>query len=297
MHYQADIPQVQDFLLQVIKKQVDDKGLAWLDQQTEKLKGGIADRSLYLAFSTASRFFSKNTLKLSEAEQSEANQLRKGFQPTYWNLLQTVRTYLLLQLPYEDPGQYLGILDKLFETADMDEQVALYAALPLLPYPEKLTKRASEGVRTNMTVVFDAVALHNPYPTDFLSEDAWNQMVLKAVFMQRPLYQIYEADKRANAQLAHILIDFAHERWAAQRSLMPELWRFVGPFLKDSYLPDIEKVIKQGEPLEVEASLLACAQSSYSGAKEILDHHPEVKQKIETEVLTWQDIGERYAAG
>lgn len=294
MDYQTDIPQVQDFLLQIIKKHADEKGLAWLGQQAEKIKEGTSDRSLYLAFSSASRFFSRNSLVLPEAEQSKADQLRKGFQPAYWDLLQTARTYLLLQVPSEDSAKYFGVLEKLFETADMYEQTALYAALPLLPYPIKLKNRSAEGIRTNMTMVFDAVALHNPYPADYLSEDAWNQMVLKAVFMQRPLYQIYGADQRANAQLAHILIDFAHERWAAHRNVMPELWRFVGPFLKDEYLPDIEKVIKQGEPLEVEAGLLACVQSSYSGSKEILHHHPEIKHRIETGLLTWQDIGQRY---
>ncbi len=295
MNQQADIAEAQDFLYSVISKQADEKAVRWLKQQTEKLHGEAASRHLYMAFSTASRFFSKEPLQLSATSQTEAEQLRKGFQPAHWQVLQTARTYLLLHVPSENADQHLLILNKLFETADMLEQVALYAALPLLPNPEHLTARASEGLRTNITVVFDAIALHNPYPADYFKEEAWNQMVLKAVFMQRPLYQIYGAEARANEELARILVDFAHERWAAHRQVMPELWRFIAPFTQENYWKDIQKVIREGQPLEVEAALLACTQSNYPGVKEILNHYPDINRRIETGDLTWQDIGQRYA--
>ncbi len=295
MNQQADIAEVQDFLYSLITQQADENAMRWLKQQIGKLHGEAASRHLYLAFGTASRFFSKEPLQLSATSQTGADQLRKGFQPAHWQVLQTVRTYLLLHVPSENADQQLVVLNKLFETADMSEQVALYAALPLLPNPEHLTARASEGLRTNMTVVFDAIALHNPYPADYFKEEAWNQMVLKAVFMQRPLYRIYGAEARANEELARILIDFAHERWAAHRQVMPELWRFVAPFIGQSYWKDIQKVLSEGQLLEVEAALLACAQSSYPDAKETLNHHPDIKHRVDTGQLTWQDIGQRDA--
>ncbi len=295
MEYQADISHVKDFLYRCIVQQADEKAVSWLNQQIEKLEKDALNRHIFLAFSTASRFFTKEACQLSSQDQAEADQLRKGFQPGSWNVLQAARIYLLLMLPYQEQERYLDSLNKLFETADMEEQRDLYAALPVLPYPEQLVHRTTEGLRTNMTTVFDAIALHNPYPADYLNENAWNQMLLKAVFMQRPLYKIYRADTRANVTLAHMLIDFAHERWAAHRKVTPELWRFVGPFLHDEYLPDIEKVVEKGEPLEVEAALLACAQSAHSGAAELLEKHPAVKRNIEAGRLNWQNIGERQA--
>lgn len=293
MAQQADIFYTKAYLYRVLKQQAGVQALKWLDQQSEKLSKGPAERHLFPAFSMASRFFGKESMQLKEQDILEAEQLRRGFQPQHWTILQTARTYLLLFLYHEDAIDYVRTLDKLFATADMDEQQALYGALHLMPHPEALRSRASEGIRTNITAVFDAIALHNPYPADFLDEAAWNQMLLKAVFMQRPLYKIYGADERVNPELARMLVDFAHERWAAGRKVMPELWRFVGPYISETHLPDLEKVLATGDPLEVEACLLACALSPSPLAKELLSRY-----SLNGEALPgkndWQSIGDRF---
>src|SRR5690606_28796024 len=116
-----------------------------------------------------------------------------------------------------------------------------------------------------------------------------------AIFLQRPLYQIVGADERANDELAKILIDFAHERWAAGRQVMPELWRFVGPFLTEDNLKDIQKAIGSDNNLEKEAALLACSSSDLPAAQNLLEAHPEVKANIESGELTWEIIGERFS--
>ena len=294
MEYQAEIPKAKAFLFSIIEQRANEKALQWLEQQQAKLLNEPLPRHIYLAFSSAPRFFKKEALLLSPEEQLQEEQLRKGFQPAQWDLLQTARTYLLLHFPQQEQESWLEVLNKLFETADMHEQQTLYAALPLLPYPDALRKRAAEGIRTNITSVFDAVALNNPYPADFLDEEAWNQMLLKAVFMQRPLYRIYGADERANPQLAKMLLYFAQERWAAGRQPMPELWRFVGPFLKEEYLEDIKKLLREGTPLEKEAGLLACSQSVLPQAEQLLNEYPEIKEKTQSGELSWQSIGERF---
>lgn len=290
MSYQVELSRAATFLKKTIKGHASAKELDWVDRQENILRNNFELRSFYLAFSTAARFIEKRIVQLTQKEKTEADSLRIGFCPEDWNLLQLVRTYLLLLLPEEDVSVYESRLTKLHETADVDEQVTLYSALPLLPFPDVLTKRAAEGIRTNITAVFDAIALNNPYPADFLNQAAWNQMVLKAVFMQRPLYRIYGADERANSELAEMLIDFAHERWAANRKVLPELWRFVGPFLNKEYLPDMTKAI-EGKPLERQAALLACFQSKLPEAQQLLDQYPETREDIERGRLNWTLIG------
>lgn len=291
MAHQADISETIEFLQDLIDKKASEAEQEWLKQQDKKFKIDFQLRSFYFAFSSAPRFVSKEPLQLSQHEIAQAEKLLKGFQPQYWNLLQLVRIYLLLLLPNKDAKNYETNLIKLYETADFEEQVALYSALPLLPYPKIMAKRAVEGIRTNITDVFDAIALHNPFPKDILDQDEWNQMVLKAVFMQRPLHKIYGADERANIDLARMLVDFAHERWAANREVMPQLWRFVGPFINVHYISDIEKVI-QGDLVEKKAGLLACASSNYPKAVELLEKFPDIKKDIEAGRLTWNSIEE-----
>ena len=52
--------------------------------------------------------------------------------------------------------------------ADIGELVAFYRGLPLYPDQPRYALRAAEGVRSNMRVVFEAVAHRNPYPAEQL---------------------------------------------------------------------------------------------------------------------------------
>ncbi|MDT0684971.1 EboA domain-containing protein [Autumnicola psychrophila] len=294
MTSQVDLLQASHFLKEVVAGQAEKKELDWLGQQEDKLRNSFQLSSFYITFSSASRFTRKDSLLLSEAQLKKAGRIRTGFQLQHWSLLECVRIYLLLMLPHQDKEEYIATMQRLHETADMDEQVTLYKALPLLPYPEEMSARAAEGIRTNITDVFDAIALNNPYPTDYLNQQAWNQMILKAVFMQRPLFKIFKAEERANLELAGMLIDFAHERWAANRKVLPELWRFVGPFLNENNFADIEKVISGNDVLERDAGLLACATSQFPKAQQLLNEYPEVIDRIENGKLNWMTIGLRF---
>ena len=71
--------------------------------------------------------------------------------------------------------------------ATSSELVAFYRGLPLYPDQPRYALRAAEGMRTNMKGVFEAVAHRNPYPGEQFPEPAWNQMVLKALFVGSPL--------------------------------------------------------------------------------------------------------------
>ena len=290
MTHQVDISATKSFLKRIIREKVSDSGLVWLDQQEIKFGTHFQLRSFYLAFSSVPRFIGKDPVHLTADQKVEADGLRRGFQTEHWNLVQCVRTYLLLMLPAENADDYMATLTKIFETADMDEQISLFGALPLLSYPEMLIKRTADGIRTNITAVFDAIALYNPFPKDYLNEEAWNQMVLKAVFMQRPLYKIYGADERANPELARMLIDFAHERWAAGRQVWPELWRFVAPYADTINLSDIRRVV-DGDQLERKAGLLACALINEPEAEQLIDQYPEIKHEIQNNRLDWKMIG------
>lgn len=285
-------PQVILFFRNIIERHANEQERVWIEDTETKFKNDFRPHEFYFAFSRVGRHIGNRKLELSEKQLQKARDLREGFRPQRWSLAQLVRAYYLLLLAENKRDALDQNLKVLCETADIEEQVVIYKMLSLFPYPERLTSRATEGIRTNVSVVFDAVALENPYASHFLDQDQWNQMVLKAVFMQRPLYRIYGVSKRMNSELALMLTDFAHERWAAHRDVTPELWRFVGPYLSADHLSDF-KQIKDGSPLQTQAFLLACSESGLPQAHQLLAEFPKIKKAIDDQQISWLTIGIR----
>ena len=117
--------------------------------------------------------------------------------------------------------------------------------------------QAREGARTAMRPVFEAVAHANPYPAEVFDEAGWNQLVLKALFIETTLAPIQGLDRRANPTLARMLCDYAHERWAAGRPVSPELWRCVGPWADAAMREDLARVLRTGDAAERQAARAA----------------------------------------
>jgi hypothetical protein len=83
--------------------------------------------------------------------------------------------------------------------------------------PGRFLGTASGACRTNVIPVFEAIACHNPYPADHFGEDAFNQMVLKALFLGVRVVGIEGLRRRFNAELARMVEGYASERRAAGR--------------------------------------------------------------------------------
>ena len=193
--------------------------------------------------------------------------------------------------------QHLGavVLQALAErnrlnTADVGELVTFYRGLPLYPGQTQYVRRASEGVRSNMKAVFEAVAHYNPYPAEQFDESVWNQMVLKALFIGSSLQPIMGLDERANPMLMRMLCDYAHERWAAGRNVSPELWRCVGPYADDAAIADLARVLERGTPPEREGAILALIACSQPRAADLLESVPELAARAESGELNWATV-------
>lgn len=277
-----------------LQARMDDEDLEWIMKKIDTLLEKGEDWIFFSSFSAVPRYTGKNSLDLSEHERQQASEIRPGWEPGYWSVDQLGRTFLLLSIASRDQPFFLETLEKTFISSDMGEAVALYQSLPLLPYPEELRKRGAEGIRSNMTSVFNAVALRNPYPAEYFDQAAWNQLVLKALFVESPLYLIQGIDRRANEKLAEMLVDYAHERRAADRSVSPELWRPVGPFAKGEVIDDLEKVLEQPDDIRQQAAILALSASPSEKAKALVEEHKSLKEKIDRENISWDDIGRKF---
>ncbi len=234
--------------------------LTWLQTQGEAVAAGDR-RALYTAFTRTPQVIPRQDLRLNTAEAATAGLVVAGFDPRDWSLDQAARAWLLLAAPADDSTAYTALLDPLFRAADIRELIALCQSLPLLPYPAAHLARAQEAVRSNMSSVFGAVALRNPYPAAHFDEPAWNQMILKALFIGAPLTHVSGLDARANPRLTRMLVAYARERRVAHRPVPAALWHASSPHLDECDLDMVRSALASSDADERDAAARAVAAS------------------------------------
>ncbi|MDJ0944779.1 MAG: EboA domain-containing protein [Kiloniellales bacterium] len=272
-----------------LQRQLPETAFDWLAGQLEALQQDPSDRKLHIALGMIPRRLGKDDLALSEADLEAAEAARPGWDPRGWSVDEAARILALLAAAGANTG-FAERFTALCGSAEVGEAIALYRGLPLYPDPAALEDQAAEGLRTNMRAVFEAVAHRNPFPRERFDENRWNQMVLKALFIGSSLHPIQGLDARANPALAAILIDYAHERWAAGRPVSPELWRCVGPFAVASLLPDLERALRGEDETERRAAALALAASPAAEARVLLAGAGALAAEIESGALTWERL-------
>jgi hypothetical protein len=250
-----------------LRRQLDGAQDAWLEEQLANLEEDASDGSLAIALGMAPRKLGKADLALGGDDYAAADRAVPGWDPHGWSVVDAARSLFLLSMPATG---FSARFRSLCRTADVAELVSLYRGLPLYPDPASLEPQVGEGLRSNMRSVFEAIAHRNPYPREHFDEHRWNHMVLKALFIGSPLEPIQGIDARANPELARILRDFAHERWAAGRPVPAELWRCVGPFAKGEALDDLSRVLRSNDDAERRAAAAALAASPDPRARQLL---------------------------
>jgi len=272
-----------------ILRQADAERGAWLDAQIAALRQGPADAALDVALGMIPRRLGKAALALTDADLAAAEKAIEGWDPRGWNVTDAARILLLSGLP--DTGKrFADRFRSLCGAADVAELIALYRGLPLYPDPASLEDQVGEGLRSNMRGVFEAIAHRNPYAKAHFDDHRWNHMVLRALFIGSPLAPIQGLDERANPELARIMLDFAHERWAAGRPVPFEIWRCVGPFAEGQAIDDLARVLAQGEGVERRAAALALAASPDRRAARLLQDVPALAGDISRSRLTWATL-------
>lgn len=235
-------------ILKIIQENANEKELSWIDLKS------VNSQFLPTAFVATPRFIGKRII------QSKITNLN-GLQIQHWTLDRLVRVYLLLLLEQPANVSSTSQIETLFDTAEINESVALFSALPLFTQPKNWMHRATEAVRSNIGDVFNSFAFANPFPAAYFTESAWNQLVLKCIFNDKPIHLIQGIDHRANQTLANTLSDFAHERWAAGRTVPAQVWRLVVNFLNNNILEDMSILFLSNNINNKIAATLVCSYS------------------------------------
>jgi hypothetical protein len=274
------VSEIKDLFKSILQANIPADAFTWLEEK----------RALNTAFVLLPRKTGKAVINITADEAQQIATIVPGFTVNGWTADRLGRAYLLLNLDTTDQAEYFRVIENLFLAAEIGELVALYSTLPLLAYPEIWVKRCAEGIRSNIANVLEAIMYHNPYPAQNLDQSAWNQLVLKAFFTDKDINKIIGIDTRANKELAYILSDYAHERWAAGREVNPKLWRLVGPFIDDKLFEDIKRLFDDGKLIDRQAGALAIAASDYPSAKILVNKYPELVTALENKNLSWDTL-------
>ena len=279
--------QIDQELKLLMKDNIDVTAFSWLHGKIDMIIDTQSAKELYLTYSlVASKVDTERELVIEVQNDALADYLKVQ----QADALELARIYLLSKVLHENGSFFRPKVANLIQVADSGELVTLLKYLILLPDAENYNHVAVEALRTNIATVFEAISMKNPYPAEFFNDEQWNQMYLKAAFMQLDLSNILGVDKRANKDLTRIISDYAHERWAASRDIDPLFWRPVSGFLDDTLLSDMERLLKSDNAIENKAGALSCYFSDNADAITLLKKYPKIHDWVSNQKLAWENI-------
>ena len=92
------------------------------------------------------------------------------------------------------------------------------------------------------------------------------------------------------------MTDYAFERWAASRTVSPELWRCVGAHPDERCLQALERALVSEDQLTRDGAALACFESTHQGAQTLLNRQDELRNRIDEGAVDWGQLAETFSA-
>ncbi|HEV8114499.1 MAG TPA: EboA domain-containing protein [Planctomycetota bacterium] len=255
----------------------------WLAAAIAELSKGADAAQFAKLVSLSSRYVAKQPFAPTSAEIGRAFDACEGWNPERWSLLDAARVALVLGRPDLEEPTASEALEEAFRYGDVGELGAVYRSLQFLPRPEQFVWRAGEGCRSSMRSVFEAAACDNGFPVRNFADLAWRQLVIKALFVEAPLWRVYGLDTRLDPELARMALDLAEERRSAKRQVQPELWLCLATHGGERGMASIERELARGNTLGRRAAAIALARAG--GLKRLAElleqeHEPAVARTM-----------------
>lgn len=147
----------------------------------------------------------------------------------------------------------------LYRFGDAAERRAILRALPFLPGCDRIAAFVEDALRTNDPRLIAAAV--SRYALDQLDDDAFNQAILKCVFVGVPLPDVTE---QATPELARMLAGYVHERVAAGRDVPADVWPLIEAHAPLDLLDAIEAELDHPVRNRREAAAAALTQRTHS---------------------------------
>jgi hypothetical protein len=210
-------------LLAVLARHANSASVDWLGRALPQPNQPFQRPQYFGAYAGAGRRFRQLDWHL-EAGDCEALREAGLIDPARWSPDELARAALLLAASEALPAEeHTGVVEEAFRKGDNVERSALLKSLALLPESQRFLKTATEASRTEVQEVFEAIACENAYPAMHFPELNFNQLVLKALFLEVPLARVHEWQPRCNLELARMVSDYEAERVAASRTVPADI--------------------------------------------------------------------------
>lgn len=202
-------------LAQVVAQYGSEAQSGWLAEAEASLGSPAQPTKLRIAIARAARKLGSDQVALTETERAA---LPEGPAYQQWCLWDFGRASLVLRACASLPeSQHVELVEPLLRRGEQGEQVSLLRMASILPGPARFVDVAVDLCRTNSVDVFEAIACDNPFVRDHFPERNYNQVVLKAVFMEVAVGRIVGLAQRVNNEMVRMANDFGDERSAAGR--------------------------------------------------------------------------------
>jgi hypothetical protein len=222
---------VTRLLFDLLGLRMPDRARAWLEERSSALESETPDVSFILAtFTAMARHTGRAALALTPADEGRLAEAAITWPVGHWGTDELGRVgWLLAAAQKLDRNARVTLIGTCYDEGDNRERQAVLRALPLLPEPESHLAVAVESTRSHVQPIFEAIACENPYPSRYFPELNFNQLALKAAFLEIELSRIVDLEKRRTRELSRMARDYAGERQAAGRSVPKDLGLLMMP--------------------------------------------------------------------
>lgn len=221
MEIQREKNGVYDWLLESLTAHLEETGRHWLQEVLfEPGLYSVLDRRMAAARRKVGHHPVKLQIPFSILEWSEPSALLSGssWETAGWDVSDVARILLLLSCMYGRSGSE-QIVKEAFRRGDEKEKCAIMKGILLLDPNGRLRSVCVDACRTNSLDLFASVAMGNPYPCIYFEESEFNQMVLKALFLEMDISRVQGLAGRTTSALIQMAHDFREEREAAGRTV------------------------------------------------------------------------------